>query len=668
MLSRFGLRTRILGAIALFLVPLGYVTWSLLALQIDEIRIAEDERVGNRYLTAIADVHGALADRVRNWDYGLPSEADLAAAAVQLRQAEGAFGTSYGTAAEAGHAAGLLDTLATAKRLDRGKVQSAVDSLAKLRQMVLDRSGLILDPRLDTYHMMDLAGQVLPAMADSIRTLGNRGRRFSAANAGDESRTELMVAGGAFDFTRRRLDNTLERVLENVGHPEVHARVEQARSQLLPAIDRLSDAIRRTALGDPVGSFALKDFEVAAATALTAFNAKAGADLDTLLAGRIDANRTKSLSVLLIAAVSFILAAAAIYALLSHSVFRPLDRMTRALTRLAEGDVAVEVDTADGGEVGRMAVALRTLRASLEERQRLEAERAATRDGIERTEARRQTLTEDFDRTSGAVIGAVSAAAADLHRAAQQVCQEIGLAGERSASVVEAANRAAAAVETARQTSQDLDSASATIAEHADTEARFSERAVAAAERVEAAIERLGGIAGSIDQVVTAIAAIASQTNLLALNATIEAARAGAAGAGFAVVATEVKELARQTSQATDEVGAQIKAVQRAVGEATGLTRDLGATIRDLYTSSLTIQQETARQIALAAHIVEAMGAAETGASSVTRDIVDVQSAVAATDPWWQADRDRRHAGCRIHPAAPAHRDLPDGVRTADAA
>jgi methyl-accepting chemotaxis protein len=669
MLSRFGLRARILGAIALFLVPLGYVTASLLSLQHDVIRLAEDERSGTSYLTALAEVHTALSTRVRNWDFGLPADIDLAAAAATLRQAEQAFGASLGSAADAEHAAALIETLATAKRLDRSKAQDLSETLSRLSQTVLDKSGLILDPELDTYHMMDLAGQVLPALADSVRTLGNRGRRFSSANSGDESRVELLVAGGAFDIVRQRLENTFDRVLQNVARADVKSRIEQGRARLLPAIDHLGDAIKQTALGTPVGSFALKDLEVAAADALTAFHKSAYQDLDALLMDRIDDYRARSLRVLLIAAGTFMVAVASIYALLSHSVFRPLDRMTVALTRLAEGDVTISIETSDGGEVGRMSAAVGTLRTSIEERQRLEAERTATRAAIEHTASKRQALTEDFDRTSCAVIKAVSAAATDLHEAARLVREEVVTARARSSSVVAAAGRAASAVETARQSSQNLDAASADVASRAEVETRIAEQAVAAAERVEAAIERLGGIAGSIDQVVATIAAIASQTNLLALNATIEAARAGDAGAGFAVVASEVKGLARETSHATEEVGGQIKAVQQAVADATCLTRELGATIRDLHASSSAIRQETARQIALAGSIVEAMGTAAIGATSVSRDIADVQHAVASTDTLVTrlnatADvLDREFAQLRERTEAFLH-----GVRTADAA
>src|SRR5205085_3448299 len=108
---------------------------------------------------------------------------------------------------------------------------------------------------------------------------------------------------------------------------------------------------------------------------------------------------------------------------------------------------------------------------------------------------------------------------------------------------------------------------------------RIAGDAVKQARETDARINELSQAAGRIGDVVKLITAIAEQTNLLALNATIEAARAGEAGRGFAVVASEVKQLASQTAKATEEIGSQIAGMQAATRESVGAIKEISTTI-----------------------------------------------------------------------------------------
>lgn len=109
------------------------------------------------------------------------------------------------------------------------------------------------------------------------------------------------------------------------------------------------------------------------------------------------------------------------------------------------------------------------------------------------------------------------------------------------------------------------------IAKNATEAAKVATAAVKVAESTTVTVTKLGHSSGKIGQVIKVITSIAHQTNLLALNATIEAARAGEAGKGFAMVANEVKELAKETAKATDEIGPKIAAIQT---DTTGRRRD----------------------------------------------------------------------------------------------
>ena len=160
---------------------------------------------------------------------------------------------------------------------------------------------------------------------------------------------------------------------------------------------------------------------------------------------------------------------------------------------------------------------------------------------------------------------------------------------------------------------------------------RIAGEAVKQAERTDARITELSQAAGRIGDVVKLITAIAEQTNLLALNATIEAARAGEAGRGFAVVASEVKALAAQTAKATDEITSQIAGMQVATQDSVGAIKEIGATIARISEIAQTVASTVEEQGAVTAEIARNVVEAAKGTAEVAEKITEVNRGANAT-------------------------------------
>jgi methyl-accepting chemotaxis protein len=131
--------------------------------------------------------------------------------------------------------------------------------------------------------------------------------------------------------------------------------------------------------------------------------------------------------------------------------------------------------------------------------------------------------------------------------------------------------------------------------------------------------------------VVKLISGIAGQTNLLALNATIEAARAGEAGKGFAVVASEVKSLATQTAKATEEITAQVAAIQEATGSSVQAIQAIGETISRVNHIAAAIAAAVEQQGAATQEIARNVQQAAAGTTEVSGHIASVSQAAGET-------------------------------------
>ncbi len=153
-------------------------------------------------------------------------------------------------------------------------------------------------------------------------------------------------------------------------------------------------------------------------------------------------------------------------------------------------------------------------------------------------------------------------------------------------------------------------------------------KAVEGARSTNDSVTKLAGFADQVGSVIGLISEIAEQTNLLALNATIEAARAGDMGRGFAVVAAEVKELASQTTKATEEITEQVASIQQAtrqsVQDIEGITSIIGA-LSEIATG---IASAVEQQASATAEISANVQIAAQGTQAFTDEITAVRGSV----------------------------------------
>ncbi|MDJ0950518.1 MAG: methyl-accepting chemotaxis protein [Alphaproteobacteria bacterium] len=239
----------------------------------------------------------------------------------------------------------------------------------------------------------------------------------------------------------------------------------------------------------------------------------------------------------------------------------------------------------------------------------------------------RLKLAEAFGSKVQAVVDTVSTAAMEMEGTANGMASVANDTHEQSVTVAAAATEATANVESVAEASEQLSQSINEISGQVSDSTATTESAVAAMNSVNEAVSGLAEAAEQIEKVLEFIRRIANQTHMLALNATIEAARAGAAGRGFTVVASEVKTLAEQTANATNDIAEQIEGIQRASTRTAEATGGIGNSIQSLKEISTMIASAVEQQSASTGEISGNVRQVAQAAQDVSRSITSISGA-----------------------------------------
>jgi methyl-accepting chemotaxis protein len=188
-------------------------------------------------------------------------------------------------------------------------------------------------------------------------------------------------------------------------------------------------------------------------------------------------------------------------------------------------------------------------------------------------------------------------------------------------SVAAASEEASTNVNMVATATEEMTTTISEIASNTEEASTIATKAVEQASSASDKVDVLGEAAVEISKVTEVISEISEQTNLLALNATIEAARAGEAGKGFAVVANEIKELARQTSDATKKIKQQIDGIQNSTNETVTEIRDITEVIHNVNAIVGTIATAIEEQAVTTGEIGSNVQQAALGISEVNENV-----------------------------------------------
>ncbi len=311
--------------------------------------------------------------------------------------------------------------------------------------------------------------------------------------------------------------------------------------------------------------------------------------------------------------------------IISRSISRPIVKLTFYMNKLAKGDG--DFDLAyfkQENEIGDMIDAVNIFK----QQQVMNKDLSQERDNTQHAETERsQRLTgsiETFQQDLQEMLGHVDKVSNNMEEAIKSMIFEAQSTFDYSDEIAESTQNATDDVQMVATATSEMAISVEEISQQMQGSLTTMKKASDAVDDTDAVVQNMSKLSDSIGDIVSLINDIAGQTNLLALNATIEAARAGEAGKGFAVVANEVKNLASQTTKATEDISNQIQSIRDIANKsvrAMNVVNDEINTISDVIS---TVTAAVEQQAVTTREIDQASNSASTKTTAANQKITEV--------------------------------------------
>ncbi len=327
------------------------------------------------------------------------------------------------------------------------------------------------------------------------------------------------------------------------------------------------------------------------------------------LRGESEKNSRKMILYMALTTVVSLLIIVPITWFLSASITKPIKRIVNRFRDIAEGegDLTARLEIIRKDEIGDLSKWFNTF---MEKLQAIIKEIAGNADTLNSSAANLSGLSNQMTVGAGNMSEKSNAVASSSEEMSSNM-NSVSAAMEQTATNV---NLVAASIE----------EMTSTINEIAQNSEKGRTISIEAVNKVKSASDRVGELgqdALEINKVTETITEISEQTNLLALNATIEAARAGESGKGFAVVANEIKELARQTAEATQEIKGKIDSIQNSTAGTVTEIEQITKVIDEVNEIVASIAASVEEQSVTAREIANNVSQASSGIQEVNENV-----------------------------------------------